>query len=385
MRKTFIVIALAAVFGLGGFGCILPKKPATPVAVPTPAPSASSAVYGEPVSLTIGASVEYDDGLVITLENINDSRCPQDVQCIWQGELAPVLRLRDGDITGESELSLGTVRGLTGSVGPYAVTLSDVTLSSVVLVADKSAAVVHDDKIRVTSPSSEAVVSSPLTVSGEARGTWYFEASFPVKLFDADGNQLAVVPAQAQGDWMTEDYVPFSAVLTFDAPATATGTLVFQKDNPSGLPENDDEVRIPVRFDAAGPQRTVMLYFYDDSRDRDETGNVMCSRAGLVSVQRDIPLTKTPIQDAVRLLLEGGLTAEERASGISTEFPLPGVALKGASLNDGVLTLEFDDPNNRTGGGACRAGILWFQIEATAKQFVEVSSVRFMPEELFQP
>ena len=29
--------------------------------------------------------------------------------------------------------------------------------------------------------------------------------------------------------------------------------------------------------------------------------------------------------------------------------------------------------------------ILWFQIEATAKQFSNVTSVRFMPEELFQP
>lgn len=41
--------------------------------------------------------------------------------------------------------------------------------------------------------------------------------------------------------------------------------------------------------------------------------------------------------------------------------------------------------NNKTNGGSCRAGILWFQIEATAKQFSEVKQVRFLPEELFQP
>jgi hypothetical protein len=91
-------------------------------------------------------------------------------------------------------------------------------------------------------------VSSPLIVKGEARGTWYFEASFPVELLDGNGNQLALKPAQAQGDWMTEDFVPFSVTLTFPPPATATGTLMLRRDNPSGLPENEDWLAIPVTF-----------------------------------------------------------------------------------------------------------------------------------------
>jgi hypothetical protein len=111
----------------------------------------------------------------------------------------------------------------------------------------------------------------------------------------------------------------------------------------------------------------------------------MCSRAGLVKVEREIPLTTTPIQDSVKLLLEGKLTAAEKASGITTEYPLTGVVLKGANLKDGDLTLEFTDPLMKTGGGSCRVGILWFQIEQTALQFPEVQSVRFIPEELFQP
>src|ERR1700746_2179249 len=43
-------------------------------------------------------------------------------------------------------------------------------------------------------------VTSPLTITGKAKG-WYFEASFPVKLLDGQGNVLASGPAQAQGDW----------------------------------------------------------------------------------------------------------------------------------------------------------------------------------------
>jgi hypothetical protein len=57
----------------------------------------------------------------------------------------------------------------------------------------------------------------------------------------------------------------------------------------------------------------------------------------------------------------------------------------GANLKEGILTLEFADPQNKTGGGACRTGILRGQIETTAKQFDGVNEVRFIPEELFQP
>lgn len=104
------------------------------------------------------------------------------------------------------------------------------------------------DLIRVTNIKQNDVVRSPLTVKGEARGNWYFEASFPVKLYDANGVELAVVPAQAEGEWMTTEFVPFEASFTFPPPATDAGTLVLEKDNPSGLPEYADQLVIPVRF-----------------------------------------------------------------------------------------------------------------------------------------
>ncbi len=114
--------------------------------------------------------------------------------------------------------------------------------------AQGPAPVSQEDRIRVTSPVMGELVTSPLTVTGEARGTWYFEASFPVMILDADRNEVAVMPAQAQGEWMTENFVPFTATLDFTAPATDTGFVVFKKDNPSGLPEHDAAVEVPVRF-----------------------------------------------------------------------------------------------------------------------------------------
>lgn len=38
-------------------------------------------------SITIGRSVTINDDLVISVESVSDSRCPEDVECYWQGEL----------------------------------------------------------------------------------------------------------------------------------------------------------------------------------------------------------------------------------------------------------------------------------------------------------
>jgi len=93
------------------------------------------------------------------------------------------------------------------------------------------------------------LVTSPLTVTGEAKGTWFFEATFPIKLTDWDGRVLAESFATAKSDWMTEDFVPFEATFDFEVPEyVENGSLVLQKSNPSGLPENYDAVEIPVKF-----------------------------------------------------------------------------------------------------------------------------------------
>lgn len=138
--------------------------------------------------------------------------------------------------------------------------------------------------------------------------------------------------------------------------------------------------------EAAAPTTApVTLYYYEPAKDTDESGNILCSARGLVGVQREIPASETVIEDTIRLLLRGELTEGERTAGIMTEFPLEGVSLTSAVLQDGTLTLTFADPLNKTGGGSCRVAILWAQIAATAQQFPLVQAVRFAPEELFQP
>lgn len=107
------------------------------------------------------------------------------------------------------------------------------------------------DLIRIDSPRPNQIISNPLTITGQARGNWFFEASFPVTLTDWDGKIIAEGIATAQSEWMTSDFVPFEATLTFVVDKDVysnRGFLILQKDNPSGLPEHDDALEIPVIF-----------------------------------------------------------------------------------------------------------------------------------------
>jgi len=114
------------------------------------------------------------------------------------------------------------------------------------VASDKVVEADYSDVIQVDSPKLGQTISSPLTITGQARGTWYFEATFPIRLIDADGNIIVQSYATAQSDWMTTDFVPFTAQLNFEKISDQNATLILQKDNPSGLPEYEAQIEIPV-------------------------------------------------------------------------------------------------------------------------------------------
>jgi hypothetical protein len=102
--------------------------------------------------------------------------------------------------------------------------------------------------IRVTLPKSGSAVTSPVKLTGDATGNWYFEGSFPVSVVDDKNTVLGNGTAVATGDWMTDDLVPFVAEVIFDTRGAKSGAIVFSKDNPSGLPEHAGNFSIPVTF-----------------------------------------------------------------------------------------------------------------------------------------
>lgn len=103
-------------------------------------------------------------------------------------------------------------------------------------------------QIIVYTPIKNAKVASPVGVVGKVPGNWSYEASFPVQIRDSSNKVVAQGTGQLLGDWMTDNLVPFSAKLTYSSAAPGAGTLVLQKDNPSGQESNDDALQIPIQL-----------------------------------------------------------------------------------------------------------------------------------------
>lgn len=239
--------------------------------------------------------------------------------------------------------------------------------------------------IKVETPRPSEAVSSPLFIKGEARGTWYFEASFPVKLFDDNGFLLGVAPAQALEDWMTENFVPFQLTLPFAAPSTRKGMLILEKDNPSGLPENEDQLAIPVIFEEAPdiPQELMTVkIFLSDSRFAAEP-YFDCDKT--IAVTRETPKSPAVARAALEALLRGA-TREEISSGFVSNInsgvriqkltiePLPPPPV-GRGGSGGVAKVDFDEQLEFQVGGSCRVAAIRAQITDTLKQFPTVESV----------
>ena len=90
-------------------------------------------------------------------------------------------------------------------------------------------------------------VSSPVKIVGKAKGNWFFEGSFPIDLVDTNDNLIGSAIAKADGDWMTTDYVNFTASLEYDKSTSSKhALLVLSKDNPSDNPDFDQSIFIPV-------------------------------------------------------------------------------------------------------------------------------------------
>lgn len=159
--------------------------------------------------------------------------------------------------------------------------------------------------------------------------------------------------------------------------------VVFSDDGMSLFNDTESET---ATSSSATATRMVNLYHYRPQNDINDQGELQCTDAGIVAVQRELPLPDATIDNAINQLLSGDIRQSERQSGIMTEFPLPGVRLIGVMIDDaGVAVIAIDDPASWTGGGSCRASILRSQVEQTALQFPAVKAVRFLPDTLFQP
>jgi len=103
-----------------------------------------------------------------------------------------------------------------------------------------------NDSIKIKNIVANQVVSTPLHIEGEARGSWFFEASFPIKVVDENLNEIGSGQAKADGEWMTSDFVKFNADINYKKSSSSKAVIIFERDNPSGLESNYEKFIIPV-------------------------------------------------------------------------------------------------------------------------------------------
>jgi len=237
------------------------------------------------------------------------------------------------------------------------------------------------DLIKIDNPRPNQAIFSPLTIQGQARGYWFFEGDFPFKLFDDNNKLLVSGIAQAQGEWMTEDFVPFEAELEFEMPLAEKGWLVLEKDNPSDLPENADELRLPILFE----KDLMPIEIYFGTPETAGPPDYDCQE--VTPVVRQIKTTKAVALAALLELLKGP-TAKEKEGGFITSINSD-VAIQELSIIDGVARVDFNDQLEAGVGGSCRVGAIRAQITETLKQFSSVDeviiSVDGRVEDILQP
>lgn len=93
-----------------------------------------------------------------------------------------------------------------------------------------------------------ATVSGTMTATGSVKGGYFFEANMGVKILDANKNVLKSTNGTATSDWMTSGPVSFTTNLDFTGIPAGQGFIRLHNDNPSGMPENDRFIDIPVVF-----------------------------------------------------------------------------------------------------------------------------------------
>lgn len=234
--------------------------------------------------------------------------------------------------------------------------------------------------IIVISPKPNELVHNPINLNGQARGRWFFEASFPIKLIDSQGTLLTFGYVQAQDDWMTENYVPFESELNYLVDATTSAILVFERDNPSGLISQNDKFEVPIILSPVETQ-IVKVYFNNDQLDPEFSCNKV------FPVERKIIKTQAVAKAALEELLKGP-TQQDKDQGYLTNIN-DGVLIQSLNITDGTAFVDFNDQLEFQVGGSCRVAAIRAEITETLKQFPTVQnviiSINGRTEDILQP
>ncbi|MEK7540989.1 MAG: GerMN domain-containing protein [Patescibacteria group bacterium] len=224
--------------------------------------------------------------------------------------------------------------------------------------------------IEVFLPKSNEEVFSPLEIIGTINGNGWvgFEGQVgTVKLLNSEGEELAVGFLQATTEW-TQLPVRFKTILDFISLNMDAGRLVFNNENPSGLPQNDREFVLPIKISKTVKGAIqVKLYFNNNEMEPEYS----CQK--VFPVDRGVSETKAVAKAALEELLKGP-TRQEILDGFFTSIN-PGVKIQKLTIENTVAKVDFDSNLEKNVGGSCRVSAIRNQITQTLSQFKTVQSV----------
>jgi len=234
-------------------------------------------------------------------------------------------------------------------------------------------------KIEVYDIKEGQVVVSPLVIKGRVfGGNWIgFEGQVgTVDLIGSDGTKLGSAILTAVSDWMQLP-IDFQAILVFEAAEDGTASLVFHNENPSGLPERDETMNLPLTV--SGAKRKVAIYLGKQS------GGDSCTE--VFAVEREIKKTEAIARATIEELIKGP-TAEEKQAGYFTGIESD-TKINKLTIVDGTAGIDFNEALEEGVGGSCRVVGIRQQIIQTLMQFEKVKkviiSINGRTEDILQP
>ncbi len=142
--KKYTLIIMMFLVGIAGYLYTSPKSENKPVDVITP----EEKEYGSPIIFNINQTKNLDGGLKLTLIEINDSRCPKNVVCVWAGELSAVFKIIDGK-SGNTpkEIRLGMITSRSVNESGYTFKLEAITEKTATIIIAKNEISINESEV----------------------------------------------------------------------------------------------------------------------------------------------------------------------------------------------------------------------------------------------
>ena len=128
-------------------------------------------------------------------------------------------------------------------------TVSMPTTTCEIKTVENNANTEYDGSLILNNLKENDLLQTGFIIEGKVKDNFFFEGTFPIEVQDMSGNGLGTLFATSKTDWMTSDYIEFKTEpINFDKKDNTEGYILFKKDNPSGLSENDRTIKLKVKF-----------------------------------------------------------------------------------------------------------------------------------------